>query len=441
MENKQTYSLITIITMIVGIVIGSGIYFRADDILSFTQGNITLGLIVLALGAISITFGALSLSVISRKVVDSGGIVAYFQTYYSNKLASGIGWFQTFVYMPTCAIVVGWAGAIYSYMLLGIESTLWMQVLLGLFYNLFFIWINSFNRKVGSVIQNISTTIKVIPLLLISIVGIFFTNPVTVTSTKTFSELFSQMSWVSALVPLMFSYDGWTISLSIASEVKNPIKNVSKALIISPFIILVIYLGYVYGISNILGSQTIIKLGDRSIFEAGKLVFGDRLGNLLLTIVVISILGVLNGVSLALIRMPQALAQKKMIADYGLSDIDKDKQLSKKSVILSYFIIIFWSLCHFLVMNYNVFNGRDVSEISIVFSYVSYILLYKVAFDLLKKEKKYGLLFIPILAGIGSLVILLGSLLTSPLYVSLFFTICISVVILGSNYYKNNEGA
>ena len=155
----------------------------------------------------------------------------------------------------------------------------------------------------------------------------------------------------------------------------------SKALIMSPFIILVIYLGYVYGISNILGSQTIIKLGDRSIFEAGKLIFGERLGNLLLTIVVISILGVLNGISLALIRMPQALAQKKMIADYGLSDIDKDKQLSKKSVILSYFIIIFWSLCHFLVMNYNVFNGRDVSEISIVFSYVSYILLYKVAFD------------------------------------------------------------
>lgn len=49
MENKQSYGLFTTITMIVGIVIGSGIYFRADDIFIYANGNLALGLMVLAL--------------------------------------------------------------------------------------------------------------------------------------------------------------------------------------------------------------------------------------------------------------------------------------------------------------------------------------------------------------------------------------------------------
>lgn len=437
MENKQTYSLLTIITMIVGIVVGSGIYFRADDIFSLTHGNTPLGLLVLGLGAICITFGALSLSFIAKDVVDTGGIVSYFETYYSKKIAAGMGWFQTFIYMPTCAVVVGWAGAIFTFMLLGIEAELHHQILLGLFYNLFFIFINSQSRKLGGLIQNIATTVKLIPLLLIAFYGIFIAKPV-VNTEPSFSSLFSQMSWVSALVPLMFSYDGWTISLSIASEVKDPQKNVSKALIIAPFIILVVYLAYTLGISHLLGNQQIIQLGDASVFEAGKLILGERLGNVLLAVVVISVLGVTNGISLGLIRMPQALAAKKMIPDHGLSVIDPEKQLSKKSVYFSYLIILVWSFIHYIVMKTSLFNGRDVSEISIVFSYVSYILLYYIAYKILIKKNKAYLLFIPFLATLGSLFILTGSIIASPLYISLFFAICLSVVIAGYTYTKLN---
>lgn len=60
MENKQSYGLFTTITMIVGIVIGSGIYFRADDIFIYANGNLALGLMVLTLGALSIVFGSLT---------------------------------------------------------------------------------------------------------------------------------------------------------------------------------------------------------------------------------------------------------------------------------------------------------------------------------------------------------------------------------------------
>lgn len=74
-EIKPTYGLITAIVMIVGIVIGSRIYFKVDDILNFAGGNIWLGMLVIILGAVSI-FGSLSISELPLRTVASG---SYFE--------------------------------------------------------------------------------------------------------------------------------------------------------------------------------------------------------------------------------------------------------------------------------------------------------------------------------------------------------------------------
>ena len=440
MNKKETYNIFTIISMIVGIVIGSGIYFKADDILYYTEGNIKLGILVLGLGSICIVFGALSLSVLARNITESGGVSAYFEHFINKDIATGLGWFHTFVYMPTAASVVGWAAGIYTFLLFGIEASLGMQVALGIFYNLFFVFINSRSRKLGGYVQTISTAIKLIPLFLIAIYGIFFAEPIPIdNASKSFSDIFREFSWISALVPLMFAYDGWTISLAISTEVKNPKKNVTRALIISPFIILIAYLSYLLGISNILGANTIIELGDSAIFEAIKLILGQRLANVFLVVIIISMLGVVNGVNLSLIRMPQALAEKNMIPDNGISKIDSKRGLSKKSVYISYIVLTLWSIINYFVIKYSIFNGRDVSEISIVFNYLSYILLYKVSFDFIKKDGKKAYLLIPILATIGSLIIFIGSLIASFYNVLIFSIICLLVVFFGYKYSKKKN--
>lgn len=148
----------------------------------------------------------------------------------------------------------------------------------------------------------------------------------------------------------------------------------------------------------------------------------------MLTIVVVSVIGVLNGLSLGSIRIPQALAEKRMISDkWEISKIDERFQISKKSVYIYIATIIFWNFIHYLVMKYNIFNGRDISEISIVFNYLIYILLYKKTFDIVKSKNKLKM-FIPIIASMGSIIILIGSLLTSFLYISIFLLISGSVV-------------
>ena len=61
----REYSLFTAITMIVGTVIGSGIFFKSDNILVYTNGDILKGVLVFTLAAVGIIFGSLTISVLA----------------------------------------------------------------------------------------------------------------------------------------------------------------------------------------------------------------------------------------------------------------------------------------------------------------------------------------------------------------------------------------
>ncbi len=73
--NQQKYSLFTTIAMIVGIVIGSGIFFKSDNVLIYTNGNILLGILVFVIAAFSIIFGSLSVSELASRTDEAGGII------------------------------------------------------------------------------------------------------------------------------------------------------------------------------------------------------------------------------------------------------------------------------------------------------------------------------------------------------------------------------
>lgn len=439
MKKSKSYGLFTTIAMIVGIVVGSGIYFRADDIFAYTNGNLMLALLVLAMGSVCIIFGALSLSQLSKRCDDSGGLVAYFEHFISKRMASGFGYFQLFIYVPSVAVVIGWAAAMYTFMLLGINASFIQEISLGLVYIIVLLLLNMYRKVWGGYLQNIATIIKILPIILIVVYGIFFADPVSLRSINgnTFTQEFKEFSWISALVPLTFSFDGWTIALHIAPEVKNPKRNMPLALIISPLLILGTYLLYIFGIGKILGAKAILELGDEAVFAASKLIVGEKIGNIILLIIVISVLGVLNGILLGGIRMPQALAEKNMIRDKGISKIDERYGISLKSALVLFLLIIFWTVVHYFVSKYSLFNGRDISEISIVFSYLVYLILYWAVWKIVKYESiKYKIL--PIIASLGSLVILFGSIITSPFYVSLFIFICLLVTLWGYISYKES---
>lgn len=77
MQQKRKFGFFTTIAMIAGIVIGSGIFFKTDDILSAVGGNLLLGSLGWILGAIGIIFGGLTVAQYAKKEDTVGGIITY----------------------------------------------------------------------------------------------------------------------------------------------------------------------------------------------------------------------------------------------------------------------------------------------------------------------------------------------------------------------------
>ena len=173
-------------------------------------------------------------------------------------------------------------------------------------------------------------------------------------------------------MPLAFSYDGWTVVVNIAPEVHHPKKNLKRALILGPVIILFTYLLFFYGLTRLLGESFILSTGNSAIQYAINTILGERIGNIFLVIIVISVLGVTNGVLLGGMRMPQALAERQWLNSKRLAVIDPKYQLSLSSGFLFAITSLVWLLIHYITQKYQLLNGRDVSEISIVFNYPEY---------------------------------------------------------------------
>ena len=130
--NKNKYGLFTAIAMIVGVVIGSGIFFKSDNILIATGGSVSLGVLVFCIAALGIIFGSLTVSELAARNSKAGGIISYAEESYNKSIACSFGWFHTLLYYPTLIAVVSWVTGIYTCMLCGIDGTLEIQILIGL---------------------------------------------------------------------------------------------------------------------------------------------------------------------------------------------------------------------------------------------------------------------------------------------------------------------
>ncbi|WP_353653890.1 APC family permease [Acetanaerobacterium sp. MSJ-12] len=411
MELKPKYGLFTAFTMIVGIVIGSGIFFKADDILTLTGGNIALGALAFAVAAIAIVFGGLAFAQLASLTDSPGGLVAYAQEFGSRRLACAAGWFQTFFYYPSLISVVSSVVGVYLALLFGQDWSLGTQVLVGGGFLLLCYLYNTLSPKFGGAFQRLSSVVKLIPLLLFAAVGMLFGDPSSIVPPQTGSA-FAALGWTAALAPIAFSFDGWIVATSIAHEVRDAKRNLRIALIAAPLLVLAIYLLYFVGVSCYLGPERVMALGDAHI----DVMAGDLLGpwgaKAVLVFVLISVMGTVNGLVMGSIRMPHALALRGMVPGAAtLERVNAQLDIPVPSAILSFAASALWLGLHYWSQRGGWLPNADLSECTVAFSYLFYMAVYFLLIRLFFRGKAGGWVsgvLIPLLATLGGLLILAG---------------------------------
>ncbi len=440
MQQKK-YGIFTSIAMIVGIVIGSGIFFKSDNILIATNGNIMLGILLFLIAAMSIIFGSLTIAELAAQDDTAGGIITYIDMCLGKPASCAIGWFQTFLYYPTIIAVVSWVTGIYITILFGLNDSLELQVLIGTVVIISLFTINILSAKLGGYLQNAATIIKLIPLILIGLCGFIFGNP----STTLFNELIitgsKPYSLFSALSPILFAFDGWIIASSLSHEIKNAKRNLPIALVISPLIILSIYLIYFLGISVLLGPKFIMEQGDAHVYFAANQLFGGLGGKTIIIFIIISVLGTSNGVIMGMIRLPYSLAIRNMFPQsQSVAKVSIKYGIPIPSAFISLIISLVWMFLHYITQKNNILPNSDVSEIPIAIFYAFYIILYiKVLSSSYKDKSKsfWRRVLNPVLATIGSIIILVASM-QNPLFIT-YAIVCSVILIISIIFWTKNK--
>ena len=136
MNNKleKKYGLVTAICMVVGIVIGSGVFFKAQDVLNYTEGNMPLGIIAWLIGGLAMIIATLNLSTFGTHYEKVNGLVDYAEATVGKKYAYYVAWFNAIFYILGMTSTLAWVSARYTVNLFGGDITggLWLGMYCGL---------------------------------------------------------------------------------------------------------------------------------------------------------------------------------------------------------------------------------------------------------------------------------------------------------------------
>lgn len=362
----ERYTLTTALGLIVGICIGSGIFFKSDNILVATGGNVALGVAMFLLAATTIVFGGLTLARFAALTDGHGGPIAYAERFLGPRRLTFIGWHYTFFYLPMVTAVICWVVGVYACMAIGAPGDFWLQMGIGTaFLIASSIW-NVCWPRFGGWFSNATTIAKVLPLILVGVIGLALANPGAYIAQGIEEAPAAGTGWVVAAAPIAFAFDGWSAAAGIAPELKNAKRNLPLALIIGPAIILALYIGYFVGISCYLGPEVVMEAGDASLSLLFIELFGPQAAALPNIIALIAVAGTANGLVLSLLRMPYALALAGEVPHgRALLRVNTTLRFPLASALVALATVLCWMGVHAFVTANGLLPNGDISEIGV----------------------------------------------------------------------------
>ncbi|MCT7790786.1 MAG: amino acid permease, partial [Lactobacillus crispatus] len=222
------------------------------------------------------------------------------------------GWAQMIVYFPAQIGALSSIFGVQFVSLFGIKAR--YSNLIAILLVLFLLGINLIGTKFSSKMQSVITILKIIPIALIIIWGLF--NPVkipapiiplTVGTGHSFPTAISQ-----GLLSALFAFEGWIVVTNLANEVKNPEKDLSRAIILGLSAITLIYVLINYTFMTVLPIDQLTN-NNNAAFQASMKLFGQFGGKLVTVGILISVYGAVNAFMLTGMRTPYILAQDNLL--------------------------------------------------------------------------------------------------------------------------------
>lgn len=289
-ELPRTLGLVDALAIVVGIVIGGGI-FLVPNLVAQNLATPTWILAVWVFAGVASFFGALACAELGAALPSTGGQYVFLREIYGPMTGFLCGW-SMFLVARTAQ--VSWLAVIVSlYVSYFVPLSALSSKLLGIGMILLFAAINYRGVSMGALVQKAFTSAKLIGLLIIIGSALFYRGNAAAAQ-ATAAVPFSLGHFGVALIACLLAYDGWVQVTYVAGEIKNPKRNILLALAGGVGACIVIYLLANMTYLHVLSIPE-IAASDHVGATAAARTMGAGGGKLVALVILLSIIGTLNG--------------------------------------------------------------------------------------------------------------------------------------------------
>jgi APA family basic amino acid/polyamine antiporter len=301
---RQVLDLKDAVALVVGIVVGAGI-FKLPALVGANTGDGTTMMLAWILGAVISFIGALCYAELASAHPNAGGEYHFLERAYGLEVARLFAWARMTVIASGSIALFGFVFADYATQLLrlGEHSAAIYAALLVVILTA----INIIGLSAGKTTQNILTVIECSGLVLIAVAGFFFAQPVAAAVAPATSPA-SAGAFGLAMVFVLLTYGGWNDAAYLSAEIKDPQRNIVRSLMWGLGIVALLYLLVSWAYLSGLGMPALMK-SDVPAADLLKNAFGNTGAALMSVIVAVAAITSANATILTGARTNYALGR------------------------------------------------------------------------------------------------------------------------------------
>lgn len=324
---KKEIGFFSALSTVTGTVIGAGVFFKAATVFNIT-GTASLGMLTWFLGGVITICAGLTGAELAAAIPKTGGMIKYIEYTYGNFASFLLGWAQTMIYLPASIAALAIIFATQAEKLMNVGN-FWITPI-AILTVISLTLINFLGSKTSGIVQSIAFVCKLIPLFAIVLVSLTQTDKVTVhLLPMTSAEHIEPVAGLGmGLLATMFAYDGWMQVGTIAEEMKNPQKDLPRAIFWGLCLVMMIYLlvnfaflqtlpitesAHLLPLKNETGAVGTIAANPNAAMNVATKLFGQMGGKVITIGILISVYGTMNGFIMTGMRIPYAMALEKRL--------------------------------------------------------------------------------------------------------------------------------
>lgn len=303
---KRTIGSRDLTLLVIGNVIGSGIFLVPSAVMRQSGESMTVAMSVWLVGGLLSLMGALSYGELGSMDPEAGGLYAYVRDAFGVFPAFLYGW--TLFFVIGAGTVAALAVACADYMTQFAPMTSLEKTIIAIALIALMAVINIRGTKGSTSVQNLTTLVKVIAIVAMSALLIWMGDGFEITTVSTTATSVSTTGIGLSIISVLWAYEGWQYVTFVAGETKDPQRTLPKSLILGTSLLIAIYIVANYAYVAALGTAG-VAASDRVASEAVAKVIGPTAGKFIALAIIISMYSAAHATVITAPRVYFAMAK------------------------------------------------------------------------------------------------------------------------------------